>query len=464
MNEKKILLGIGIGTLAAAAVLGYGIYYSLGAISEKEADAQTKRDDIASVQEKVKKIVSLEDSVIVLRESVTALASVLPTQKEVEDFVTQIAASKGETGIKMRELSSKTSAGKQTLGKVFEKISYQIELKGSIWQFLEFLHRLESFKRFVLIPNLKVSPGQRDKALSEVLHVFKIDVETFTYNPGKVTSVEPIASYEKRREGLREEIDREIFTIEQPSAEFAGQRGRRDIFVDPRIPTNSGKEGELPIEQQTEIVGKLRTRVEELRVAGEKLKNSPSFIERFETRSFIDLKLPELDTDITKTVKEGVISYPLLVRTFQKEVKDAFEQLKNEIKSHVPDDPGMNLNELTALVVRVRELLQSGRLREAIDAAKPALEKAVVMDKDPERKVHVDELRRLDHDARIAEKFEQKKLIIGGIVLYEDRKAALVNGRTVEPGDSLDEDITIADIHEDGVTFVLDSVHITKKW
>jgi Tfp pilus assembly protein PilO len=463
MNERKILLGIGIGTLVVSAALGYGIYYSMGEIGEKESAIQTKRDEIAAAQKKIAEIKAIEDKVIVLRESVSSLASVLPTQKEMEEFVTQIAVSKGETGVHMRELTLKPAAGgKQTLGKVFEKISYGIELRGSIWQFLEFLHRLESFKRFVMIPNIKISPGQREKGLSDVLHTYRLDVETFTYNPGKSASTESIASYEVRAKNLREEIDRSIYTIEQPPVEFSGQRGRRDVFVDPRA-KSGGKDEGVPIEQQREIVEKLRARVDEFAALVTKLKSSQSFIERFEVRAQLDEKAPALEVDIEKACKEATVTDTFLVRTLQNEVKDAFQKAK-KAGGAAPAEDGPSVAELTNLVAKIREILQSGRLREAIDAAKPILDRAAAIEKDPARKPLIDELRRIDADARIAERFEKKKLNIGGIVLYENRKAALINGRALEPGDALDEDLVVADIQEDGVTFVLENVQITKKW
>lgn len=465
MNEKKILIGIAAGTLVIAAAVGYGIYYTFGALDEQETQAQTTREDIKKARETVGKIKGVEDEVIVLRESVLALASVLPTQREIEDFITQIAATKGESGVTLREVTEKGSNVKPGQGKVFEKFGYQIGIKGNIWQSLEFLYRLESFKRFVMIPKLKITPGQRDKSGAEVVHGFELEVETFAYNPGRAGSVEPIASYDKRRDGLREEIEQAKFIIEQPVVEFGGQRGRRDVFVDPRMPTDGPTpEGALPVEQQTELVTKLRVRVEELAaLVSRSGEATNSFIERFEYAKQLEEKVPGLRADIDKTQKDGVVNYPLVVRVFQIQVKDAFEKIVKKLGER-PVDVGPSKSDLAAIVDRVRGLLQSGRLRESIEGAKPVLDKWASLDKDPERKGFIEELKKLDRDAKIAERFEQKKLVIGGVILYEDRKAALVNGKTVEPGDSIDEDLTISDIHEDSVTFVLDNVQITKKW
>mgnify|MGYP003693681859 CR=1 FL=1 len=54
--------------------------------------------------------------------------------------------------------------------------------------------------------------------------------------------------------------------------------------------------------------------------------------------------------------------------------------------------------------------------------------------------------------------------MIGGVIVDNTKKVAVVNNRTVEPGDQIDDDLVIADIQEDGVTFLLENVHITKKW
>ncbi|MBI3820287.1 MAG: type 4a pilus biogenesis protein PilO [Planctomycetes bacterium] len=463
MNEKKILIGIAAATLVIASALGYGVYYTLGAIDEQETMAGTTREDIKKARAVVDSIKAAEDKVILLRESLKALASVLPTQREVEDFITQIAATKGEAGVKLSQIIDHNATAKTSSNKVFEKFSYQIGVKGNLWQFLEFLYRLESFKRFVMVPQCKIAPGQRESALAEVNHAYDLEVETYVYNPGRVGKIEPIPSYDKRREAVREEIEQAIYIIEQMPVEFGGQRGRRDIFVDPRMPSGPTKEGELPVEQQTEIVNKLRQRVEEIGGILSRRKESQSFIERFELLKQLEQSLPAIEGDINKVAKDGSITYPLLARAFQNEVKDAFEKMKALVDKG-PPETGPNPRELGELVARMRENLQHGRLREAIDAGKPVLEKWSSLVNDPARKGYIEELKKLDREARIADRFEQKKIVIGGVILYEDRKAALVNGKTVEPGDSIDDDLTIADIHEDGVTFVLDSVEITKKW
>lgn len=463
MNEKKILISIAAGTLVIAAALGYGVYYTFGAIEEQETAANTKREEIAVARKKVDEVVKMEDRVIVLRESVRGLASVLPTQKEVDEFVTQIAETKGESGIRLSAMTNKlTQGGRQTQNRVFDKISYQIGLKGSLWQFLEFLHRVESFQRFVTIPRIKITGGQRDKALVDVSHAFEIDVETFVYNPTRAGQMEHVPNYDKRREHLKEEISSEIVAYEQSAIEFTGARGRRDIFVDPRMPETGDGKGQ-PVEKQQEVVAKLRTRVDEITKIFERINQSQSYIERFELRKELEELVPKVGSEIDTTNKEGIVTYPLLVRTFQNEVKDRYKKIADAVMK-TPAEYGPSEKELANIVGRVRETLQNGRLREAVEAAKPVLEKAALIEKDPAKRTYIAELRKLDHDAKVAEKFEQKKVVIGGIVLYEERKAALVNGRTVEPGDLLDDDLTIADIHEDGVTFVLDNVSITKKW
>lgn len=464
MNEKKFLIGIAAGTLVASGLLGYGIYATWNEIGEVEQQCEAKRVEIADVKKKVDEMRKLEDRAIVLRESVAALASVLPTEKEVEEFVFKLSELSGETGVNLRELSRRSGAAKQAKNQVFEKISYQIGLRGKLWQFLDYLHRIESAKRFVLVPKVKISSGSRDKFMDDVTHSYEIDVETYAYSPGRGTPPEPIPSYEKRKEALREEIDQAIYTtFDQTPAEYGGQKGRRDIFADPRMPAGTLKEGETPVEQQTEIVQKLRERVEEIVGLAVELKESQNFLRRFEIRSIVEEKLPRLESDVDATLKAGSITVPLLVRAFQNEVKDALAKAKKTVLA-AGADTLPSVRELSDLVARAREALAAGRIREALDISKPMLDKSIAFEKDVSRAPYVAELRRLDRDARIAERFEQKKVVIGGLIVDSARKVAVINNRTVEPGDQIDDDLVVADIQEDGVTFVLDSVHITKKW
>jgi Tfp pilus assembly protein PilO len=464
VNEKRILLAIAGGTLLAASGFGYGIYTTFGAISDVKTESEAKRTEIADAKKKLDEVRKLEERAIVLRESVAALASVLPTDKEVEEFVYKMSELCAETGVNLREMTRKSASGKAAKAQLFEKITYQIGVRGKLWEFLECLHRIESAKRFVMVPKVKISGGSRDRALDDVMHSFEIEVETYAYNPGKGSQIENIPSYEKRREGLREEIEQAKYTIEQPPVEFAGQKGRRDIFSDPRLPaTAAGKEGDLPVEQQTELVAKLRERVDEVVGLAAELKESTNFLRRFEIRALVDERLPKLEGDVEATVKQGSITYPLLVRTFQNEVREALAKAKKTIMS-AGGDAGPSPKELGELVTRVREALGNGRIKEAIESAKPILEKAPLFEKDALRAAQIAELRKLDRDAHIAEKFEQKKVVIGGVIVDNTKKVAVVNNRTVEPGDQIDDDLVIADIQEDGVTFLLENVHITKKW
>ncbi len=463
MNEKKILLSIACATLVASAGFGWGIWTTLGSIAEMETVAEEKRQDIAAARSKVEEVRKLEDRVVVLRESVATLASVLPAQKDVEDFVTQVSGSRGENGVKILDFKpTQSAASGKTKSKVFEKIGYQVKVRGSLWQFFEFLNRIESFKRFVMVPRLKITGGKRENAIDAVTHSVEFDVETFSYNPARGTALEPIPNYDKRKELLREEIELATATIEQPPVEWPGDRGRRDIFIDPRI-SGGENSGGTPLEEQTALLASLRQRIDEVAALANEIETAPSFLRRFELRSVLDEKMPSLEADVAKAEKEGIVSAELLKRTFRNEVVDALARVRKSL-SNQPLDQGPSARELAEVVLRARESLAGGHIREAIDTARPVLDKASVIERDALRAPFVAELRQIEHEARVAQRFEEKNIVIGGVIIDVRRKVAVVNGRTIEPGDLVDDDLVVADIFEDGVTFVLEDVQITKKW
>lgn len=462
LKEKKIILSIAAGALALSAAAGFGIYMTLDSISLKEAEAETKRQDIAAARKKVDATAGLEDKVIVLREGMATLTSVLPNTKEVEEFVTRLSETRGEAGVRISDLAQKSGA--KSKEKVFDKLGYGIKLRGTIWQFLEFLHRVESFKRFVMVPKLRISGGSRGKLGEESSHEFDIEVETYTYNPARGGKPEPIPNYEKRRDGLAEEIAQSIETIETPTIEWLGSRGRRDIFADPRLPAAQAEGGGgLPLEAQQALVAKLKKSVEELTTLTAELRASSNFLRRFEIRHEIEQKMPPLEIDVTQAEKEGHITYPLLVRSFRNDVCDALANVKKTLAS-APEEQGPSTKDLQEVISRIRQSLATGRVRDAIESARPILEKTGPAEKDPARIALVAELRKLEGEARVAEVFERKNVQIGGVIVDPRRKVAVVNGRAIEPGDPIDDDLVVADISEDGVTFVLQNVLITKKW
>lgn len=467
MNEKKVLLGIAAGTLAISAGLGWLLYSTWEEIGQTETQIEEKRADLEAARKKTEQVKGLEDQVIVLRESVAALASVLPTQQEVEDFVKAMSGFAKDKNVRLTEVRPKSGGGSRTgQSKVFERIGYQLKTEATLSNFLAFLNRVESFKRFVIVPYLKLSNGARSNTeetfvTTDANHTVEFDIETYAYNPAKGGVREPIPNYEARRAQLREEIDHKKETIEQPAVEWTEQKNRRDIFVDPRTPPTDANQ--LSLEQQQELVAKLQLRIEELTgLFAEFSDPQLNIMRRFEIQAIFDEKVGPVEADVARVEKEKVLTVDALRRSWRGTVSEPLKKVRAGLKDL--GTVGPSARELSDLLVRARDLVRAGQVREAIDFMKPVLERAPSFEQDAVRAPYVAELRKLDREARVAQRFEDKKVTLGGIIVEPQRKVAVVNNRTMEPGDSVDDELTVADISEDGVTFVLDEVQITKKW
>ena len=454
------------------AVLGSSGLVALGAIAAavlchrslraEERTIAGLREEMGKARERIAAIPARERDVILARENVDEISQILPDDKQVYDFVRRLRDFQDESEVRISSLDD--SSPKRTTAKTFEPVAYRIQLEGNLWQFLGFLSRLESWQRFVRVPNIRISAGPRpaNGDYEGVRHAIRMEVETFAYNPGKADIKRPeIPNYDQKRSELADAIAVARTAFEEPPYDYRGARGRRDPLLDPRLPTAEGAGAGLPLDEQNSLVERLRGEVEKLKADVERFRATENLIERADLRRTVEARLAALSDETGKIEREGKVNYLPLARRFRREVVEGLAIARRGFEAVMAEGP--SAEELRVVAALMRERLAAGDIGAALDRFSIVAERLRVAEADPERAPLAAEVRELERRARLAEEFSRLKIQIGGVVVRPDGAVAVINGRTVAEGDALDDDLLVRKIGVEEIEFQYRDLVIAKK-
>jgi Tfp pilus assembly protein PilO len=467
LDQKKTLLLIGAGTLLACGALGYLTYSAKEQIELRVREIEAENKKVTDARTKIAKIRGLEDDVIVLRQNVEEYVKILPDDRMVNDFLNSLSNTAAETGIRPQGYAP--NRGESSKG-AFEPISYQIRAEGTLWQLMAFLNRIESRRRFMIVPRISIKPGKGAPGgdIEDVVHEASLLVQTYRYNPKK-TGSEPtkIQNEERRIQELQERIalNRKDIIPPTPYA-FTGARNRRDPFIDPRIPVDTEQPfAARGIDEQREIFEQIHARVTEVEAAYERRLEATAMIERLDLHHRISAGIADVEKMIHDAEAENVFTYLPLRSKFNREVK-LFEDLKlrfDKLKGEGELDFTLTLKELKVLLDHMQKLLQSGDLDAVIDRNAKVKDRLVATAKDPKRRPYVTEIQRLAAKAAVAKEFRGKKLDVSGVAIMPTGAAAIINGQAVSEGELLEDDLVVHLIQQDSIEFIYKNVVIVKK-
>lgn len=463
LNEKQLLIGIGVTTLLISGGLAYLSYQTTGEIQTQQEEAAGLRNRISAAQAKIDKIRTLEDDVLILRENVQEYVKILPDDREVTEFLKKLSDIGESIGVD----STQFDPQKSTTRGLFEPVTYKVRISGTVWQILTYLNRVESQKRFMVVPKIKISPGAprlEELDFENVRHDAELEIQTFRYNPKGGASETPIIREEQRIAALQERIhqERRALSPQEPYV-FAGARNRRDPFIDPRIPKDGDRPGPSIAEQQ-DVYAALRDRVDTLEQDYVRYQERVTkLIVKIELYQQMRTTIKELDAQFAETEQSGVFTY-LPLRSKFNSLKQRYAELKASFQN-MDQDGGlsMTLKELKVAYEKMRRLLHSGDLdavnqefvaiRDRLGASRP----------DSKKRVWVEEIEQLAHKAQVAREFRTKDIRITGTGIMDTGAAAVINGRAVAEGELLEDELVVSKVHKDSIEFLFKGVLIVKK-
>jgi Tfp pilus assembly protein PilO len=457
MNERRWWITIGASTVLAAAGIGALIYLEYGKIENTRGEVATLKGNIESSRKLIEGTAGLEREVIVLREMTDVMRKILPDTEDVNNLVRTLQKFSEDSGVRLSGLKKKTNDAHEKSD--FDKVAYTLSLEGDAFQFMDFLDLCETHSRFMRVPNFRIAAAQRNQLEKEGVpaHKVQVDVETFVYEPKKDAKPVKVDGYDRKKDLLLGEINRRRQALTFSPYSYRGARGRRDPWIDPRVPVMGDGSSALTVQAQMDIVQGLFERTQALLAKNEDLKKAENVIVEMMTRSEIEESLTKLEEEVRRVEAEKSIRYVPSQRRLHTEVVDVLAGLRGQISNA---QAGHGPSEKTLLEIEKAMLSheQHNEYKLMLDAYSVIENQLALAESDPLRKPLVERVKELAQEARTVLDFEKVDLKIGGFSLVDDKASVLINGKSLGVGDMLNNELIIRAIRREEIEFIFRGV------
>jgi Tfp pilus assembly protein PilO len=460
-NQKKQILVICGTAFAVCAVALGGGYYATGLVAEVATQIEGKRQEIAAAEAKIVQIPALEKEVVILRENLGEYVTILPDDKDLEDFVRMVHQFQQQSGGEGKRLTPKTGA--KGGSKLFSPIEYQFEMSATIWEMLRFINLVESYGRFVSITEFAITPSKGPGAGDEVtrngdeIHDIRLTMQTFKYNGQSNVKEVAIADYDELKGSLRDEIQRNMRTIHIERYTHRGQQGRRDVFVDPRFRGDVGDRGALPPVEQRAILDRFTAEATKLREMLERVrKQNATLFEQYALEKGLREGIAAMEGQMEgAALKITLTPYRMLwaknVVGVVDEVRGALQEVAEGEQKR---DPWLAADAIKELVEQMRQDCEGGYLEEARQRYEAVAPQLLVPDQDARHALAV-EAKSWHNKVVTAIDFRALDLDIEGVVVDRSgRSGVLLNGEIYEEGEFVSEELLVKQVDEEKVWFV----------
>jgi Tfp pilus assembly protein PilO len=469
-ENKKLLVIAGVTVLLTGGAVA-GVWWAKGVAEERRQEIVRMNQEIAECNTKISKIPELEKDVIVLRECVHEYVKILPEATEFTTFTRQVSTFITQSGVEFKSQTNSQNSGSK--GPKFDRWTYQIIAKGTIWQFMKFVNLFENYERFVNVKSWSLTSGAGNTSnlaqagTADVVHSFSLVLETYVYTGARGKNDVQIPGYANRKASLRDEINKQIGVVKLDQYQFKDARGRRDIFVDPREIPGPDQVTSQPLATQKKIIDDFTLEITQLRGMFARTRESGiTIIERMDLDRRLKQGLDLLQARIDDVNAKAQISYIPYKLKWTREVVEAVEGLRGDLNRVADQGRDRNLTEaeLRDLFAAMKEDLTNGSPESAKTRFDSAQDRLEVLPQDPRYRT-VMSVRRLNAQAGIAIEFSQKKLDIKGVcVLSGGRSGMILNGQVVQEGDYLDDDLLLKSVGREQVEFVYKGFTLVKTW
>ncbi len=454
MNAKQTwILVLGGGVLLGGA-LGALIWTKYRSIDADRAEIATLRSTIESSRKQIEGTPALEREVIVLRELNEVMKGVLPDTEDVNNLVRTLQRFSEDSHVKISGLKKKPDDTKNKSD--FDKVGYTLSLEGDAFQLLDFLNMIESHKRFMRVPTFRIQAAQRSQMEKEgvIAHRIQMDVETFVYEPKKDQKTVKIDGYDRKRDLLLGEIQRRRQDLALSPFSYRGQRGRRDPWIDPRVPAQSDTAGGgMPVQEQMDTVQKLAERTQAITAQWAEIQKAENVIEQMLKRSEFDGKLAAVEEELRRLETEKTITYVPSQRRLQSEVSEPLEKLRKDMNDGRPV-AGPTENQLREIKSTMSRQTERGDYKQVLEAYKSVEKDLALAESDPLRKKLVTDIKEIEAEARTVLDFDKIALRFDGRAYVNGQAIAVINGKIVGVGDLLDKELLVHSINRDEIEFL----------
>ena len=466
MSEKKVWIGIITGSLLMATGFSSMIYFEEEDIAASREEIGVLKQQIDSSRETIKTTPDLENEVIVLREISETIKQILPTEEDLTNLIFEFHEYAKASKVNPTSFRLKNSGGGNFRGpKAFEKVGYTLALESGIFEFLDFLNKVETHGRFMGVPSFDIDSVTRAalEKNGEVRHKINVDVETYTYTTNSTADAVRIDGYNRKRDLLTGEIGRRRKALTLSTFHYRGDRGRRDPWIDPRVPANGPGQG-IPVTDQLSKVDELSSLMTDASSKWDQVVGAENVVDRMVKRDELAQILSALDEELRRVEANAIITYVPAQKRLLNEVYEPKEALLMAIEME-PGTTGPRRAEMEALYASMSEHIDLAEYDLAIQAftvMEPLLDE---VEGDPIREALADELRILAQEAETVRDFEEIELRFGGsIIIGDGSPVILINGLSYQVGDFVAPGLEVAEIRKDEVDFYFRGFVLTRAY
>jgi uncharacterized protein YdcH (DUF465 family) len=261
-----------------------------------------------------------------------------------------------------------------------------------------------------------------------------------------------IPSYEKKRVELADEILAARHDMPITRYTLTNNIMRRDPFVDPRQRVHQQGGKGLEFEKQGEFITWAKTSLEEIQKLTELLGKTDMIIRRLEIERSLQTLVMQLAEKVQRSVNEGWVTDPNLRKVLEKEIAPSVDKLVAAY-GDLARGQGVTIDELRNVKDAMQQDFDKGAYQHCIDRYELVHGRVHQQNLEQETRVVLDDIQHLVHNAKTAIEFEAKKLRISGRIVQEVNSVVVVNGKVLQEGEALDEDLFVYRIREDRVEF-----------
>jgi hypothetical protein len=450
-EKKRSFLFGGVSALLAIA-LGTLIYFQHEGIERRRVEVADLRKKIEEDKKLLEKTPDLVKKVITQRETDALVKEMLSDEKDVTSLARTLNTYSQESSFNLSSVKDATRTTRKSK-EDFERVSYTLAFDADAFQLLNFLHKIESHKRFMSVTALKLQAANRNEYTADAppRHRITLDLETYVYAPNEQAKEVKIDHYDKKKELLISEISKRGAELRVPAYDYRGQRARRDPWIDPRVPVDGGPT--LPIEEQISLVDGLAEKAEEVQKIWEEAQKAENLIQTMKLRADLEQKLGLLEEEIRRVEAAGFLVFVPALRRFDKNVVEVVATVRTQMtQGEVGAGPSTALLRETLEAMQRHIDIQEYEL--AVAAFATIENRLGLADQDPLKEPIVKGIRALKHLADTVIAFEKIELVVGGVALYENQPpVVLINGQAYSEGEMLADDLIVHNIRAEQIEF-----------
>ncbi len=467
MNVKRWWIGIlGGGGLLAAGV-GSLIYLEQENLARAQEEVAETRTKIDGHRRLIQGTPTLEREVIVLREMSEVIKGILPDDEDVYNLNRTFQRFSDEAGPRIRGLKQTQnrtrSSAKQT---AFDEVAYTITMEADAFQLLDFLDRLEGHERFMRVPKFRIGSAARAQVEKDghAAHKISIDVETFVYDPKSTANPVEIEGYDRKRDLLVGEINRRRQALLVKEYNYIGGRGRRDPWVDPRVPVSEDGASGLTVQEQMDRVQALADQTQAMVEQWGGMRQARNVIEEMVARADLEEAISRIEEEVRRLQADKSIRYVPSARRMQLDVIDVVAQVRQDLLA-AEGGRGPSESKLQQVLEAMNNHFDREEYALMLDAYRLVSGQLDFVQADPIRKPFVIELRRLARIAETVREFEDYDLRVSGVAIrHGSPSVVIINGNTLSVGELLGNELLVHEITQEEVQFVFRGVILARRF